>query len=78
MTSSAGKAKPHVCPEKYGLRKAYIQALRQILVLQQDEMAHFIKGGDDLESYDAPIKQARRKLDRVKKLYLIHVRSHLC
>ncbi len=78
MASFAGSPKPCVCPAKYGLRNAYVQALRQILVLQKDEIAHFIKGGDGLDSYDSAIKQARRKLDRAKKLYLQHIHTHQC
>jgi len=78
MASFAGNPKPGVCPTKYVLLSAYVQAARQFLVLQNDEIAHFIKGGDSLDSYDAPIKQARRKLTRAKKLYLQHIRTHLC
>lgn len=78
MASFTANPKPFVCPAKDKLRQAYVQAVRRLLMLQKDEMAHFLKDGDGLDSYDTAIKQARRKLDQAKRLYLQHLRAHLC
>lgn len=81
--AGATTVKPRGCAEKRHLYKAYVQAVGHALALQKDEMAHFLKGGDGkgddgVESYDAAIKQARRKLDRAKKLYVLHLQTHAC
>lgn len=55
-----------------------LQATHALMSIHNEEITAFLSGGDGADGYTTAIKQARRNLDRAKKLYFLHVSSHGC
>lgn len=78
MTSQASNPKVSICADKQKLGNALIEAIRDVMDLQDQELASFVNGGDGLERFQLALKQARRKREFAKKRYLLHLRTHGC
>ena len=78
MATQVPALKPSVCAEKRQLGDAFIRAVREVMTLQDEELASLARGYDALERFDFGLKLARQKRDGLKKLYLLHIRAHGC
>jgi hypothetical protein len=70
--------KPSVCPEKQRLSHAFLDALRQVMELQNQEIGMLARGGVGLTGFDLSLKRARANRDEAKRLYLFHLETHGC
>ena len=78
VATQAVSPKPTGCAEKLNLFRAFIEAVHDIMVLQDRQLAARISGLDGLDRFDLAIKHARRKREKARKLYLIHLLTHGC
>src|SRR5579862_6540956 len=72
MASRAVSPKASICAEKQHLSDLYIEAVRQIMQLEDAEIAAVISGGVGLERFDLALQVAREKRDRAKLAFTLH------
>jgi hypothetical protein len=68
--------KAFVCPEKQRLPDEFLDALLQVMELQNQQGAAVTNGG--LWRFDLALMQARDKRNEAKRLYLLHLQGHRC
>ena len=78
VAPSVPSAKPSICAEKRQLGSAFVEAIHNVMELQNQELAARIAGRDGLDRFQLAIALARLRRDQLKKLYLLHVQSHGC
>ena len=69
---------PAYCAEKVRLLDAYLAAMHEVLMLQDQELAEFASGGEGLDRFDLALQVARRKRDTAKTACMEHVAEHRC
>ena len=78
MPSRAATAKASICPQKQELADAFTATVRNVMTLQDRQLAAMIERDDGLDRFELAIKRAREMRDRAKRLYVFHVRTHGC
>ena len=78
MTIGALSLKAHNCEEKQRLASIFIDAVRDVMALQDREMVELVARGTGLQRFDMALHLARSKRDKAKVLYLMHLREHAC
>lgn len=68
---------PSICPEKEQLADVFVEAVRYVFALHDEQLAAHAAGGA-VEHFPLAIQHARIKRDNAKELYDIHVRAHGC
>ena len=66
------------CPDKQRLSKAFVAAVHEVMSLQSKEMQMVAQRGAGIDRFDLALDAARRKRDRAKREYNLHVVSHGC
>lgn len=70
-------SKPSICPEKQQLSDSFVEAVRDVMALQDEHLAAHA-AGSALDRFPVAIQLARMKRDRARELYDMHVRAHGC
>lgn len=78
MATLAPSLGPSICADKQRLGDAFMEAVREVMALQDQELAAMARGGDGFERIDLALEQARNKRDSAKKRYIVHIRAHGC
>ena len=79
MTAAASaRANPRVCHEKQRLASVFLQALRSVMHLQNEEASVLLRGAPGLERLDLALQRARERRDEAKLAYMLHVNRHGC
>jgi hypothetical protein len=78
MASRAISPKAFICAEKLHLSDLYIEAVREIMQLEDAEISAVINGGVGLERFDLALRVAREKRDRAKLAFTLHLQQHGC
>ena len=66
-----------ICPEKRQLGDVFVEAVRDVMALQDQQLAAHA-AGSSVDHFPVAIQNARIKRDKAKELYDIHVRTHGC
>jgi hypothetical protein len=75
-TLARASPKGFVCPEKQRLSDEFLDALLQVMELQNQESAAVTSRG--IWRFDLALMEARKKRDQAKLVYLLHLRGHRC
>ena len=67
-----------LCFQKRQLLDAFLQAVHEVVELQDQQMTHFVEGGGGFERIDLAIEAARKKRDTARRLYVLHLTAHGC
>ena len=67
-----------LCFQKQELLDAFLQAVHEVVELQDQQMTHFVEGGGGFERIDLAIEAARKKRDTARRLYVLHLSAHGC
>gem|GEM_PF-3350694 len=78
VATSAIQLKPEICAEKKRLARQYIEALHQVMELQDQQLAALTRGGQGLQRFELALGLARQRRDRAKRLYVVHLTAHGC
>ena len=70
--------KPGICAEKKRLGETLLEALHEVMALQDREMAAVAASGEGLARYDLALRLARSRRDNARGLYLAHIGVHGC
>ena len=66
------------CEERNRLLDAFLQASREILALQTQQIQAVIKGDSEFGSFDVLLQLAQEKKEAAKYAWIAHVHSHKC
>lgn len=78
MATLAPSPKPSICPEKQRLANALVEAVQEVMMLHQQEIAHLLRDETRVEGFDEALRAARKQRRRIKMLYQLHVQAHGC
>lgn len=67
-----------LCFQKQQLLDAFLQAVHEVVELQDQQMTDFVEGGGGFERIDLAIEAARKKRDTARRLYVLHLTAHGC
>jgi hypothetical protein len=76
--AASASAKPWICQEKLRLAHAFLQALRSVMHLQDEEATRLVRGAAGLDRFDLAIQRARERREEAKLAYMLHVNLHEC
>jgi hypothetical protein len=76
--AAAARADPEICEEKLRLAHAFLQTLRAVMHLQNEEAAVLVLGAPGLERFGMAIQRARERREEAKLAYMLHIASHSC
>jgi len=76
--AARARAEPKICEEKLRLGRVFLQALRTVMNLQNEEAAVLMRGAPGLERFDLAIQRARERRAEAKLAYVLHVSRHGC
>ena len=66
------------CPEKQRLLEGFMEAMRELVMIQEWQIDGVIKGEPDNERFDVLIQQALEKKRHAKYAYIEHIQLHGC
>jgi hypothetical protein len=66
------------CAERQRLLEAFTQAMAEVTLIQQQQMAALIAGDEDFSRFDILLHIAQSRKDQAKYAYIAHVESHGC
>ena len=79
MASSAPTSfKPSLCAEKERLMRAYLEALRSVLELQDQQVSRLLGERLGMDRFDIALQRARENRDQAKTTYTRHIQGHGC
>lgn len=78
MATQVVRSKPQVCAEKKRLAHLFIEAVREVMTLQEREMTEVVREGIGLQRFELAIERARSKRDCAREAYQLHVQMHCC
>lgn len=78
MSSEPAKAKSAICSEKQQLADAFHEAVRDLMALQDQQLAALCAGRDGLDRINLALTVARLRRLQAKQRYLLHVEKHGC
>jgi hypothetical protein len=76
--AATARAEATICQEKLRLGRAFLQALRTVMHLQNEEAAVLVRGAPGLERFDLAIQRARERRSDAKLAYVLHISRHGC
>jgi hypothetical protein len=60
-----------LCFHKQQLLEAFLQAVHEVVELQDQQMTHFVEGGGGFERIELAVEAARKKRDTARRLYVL-------
>lgn len=78
MSSQAAHPKLEICAHTQRLGEAFIRAVREVMQLQDLEIAAVRNDGEGLARFDLALRVARTRRDAAKQAYLLHIQQHGC
>ncbi len=78
MASQVAQPKAIICPEKLELERAFLEAVRDLMKLQEQQSAVLVETGQTLDRFNLALERARNRREHARKLYLLHIRTHGC
>jgi hypothetical protein len=77
--ASKGPVQPEIllCLEKHRLLDVFTEAVREIMLLQQQQVTDIVND-DDFSRFDLLLHLANVRKDQAKYAYLQHVQEHGC
>lgn len=69
---------PAVCAEKQRLTAVFVEAVHELMELEEREVSALTSGDDGLDAFDSALRHARKRRDTASRLYVLHVRTHGC
>jgi len=66
------------CAEKRRLADVFLEAIKELHALQNEQIHAVIAGDDDFYRFDMLIHTAQQKKDNAKYAWLVHVETHHC
>ena len=74
----ATSPKPAVCSEQRRLSELYLQAVQEIMQLEQAEIEAVMSSSGGLDRFHLALEVARKKRDEAKLAYMLHIQGHGC
>ncbi len=66
------------CAERQRLREALSEAMEQLVMIQDQQVAAVIGGGNDFARFDLLIHMAQERKNQAKDAYIVHAEQHGC
>ena len=67
-----------LCAQELHLTEAFTQAVHEVMELHDRQFAALTTGESGLDRFDLALQQAKRKRERLKTEYLLHLMEHGC
>ena len=78
MESEKGRVSNGICTERICHMKLFLDAIRELTMLQNDQAKAVIEGDADFARFDLLIHMANEKKDHAKYALLFHIEQHGC
>lgn len=74
----AGESKPSYCAEKDALRKAFVEAVQEMMLLQHQQVAALLEDDPDFMRFDLLLHIAAEQKQQAKYAFVHHIERHGC